>query len=88
MSNQTETPVAETATATGVSLSHVAQHLPDILTEREVIDYLRLDGLAPQKTLYRLRQRGRIKSFRIGREVKYRREDVLAFVAWQHELHN
>ena len=59
--------------------------LPEILTEADVISYLRLEGKTPLKTLYRLRQRGQLKSFRIGREVKFDRQAVLDFVAFRRD---
>jgi hypothetical protein len=60
--------------------------LPDILTEDDVIQFLRIEGKAPKKMLYRLRQRGQLKGFRIGQEVKYHREDVLAFVQFRRDV--
>ncbi len=55
----------------------------EILTEDEVIRFLKLESRAPKKLLYRLRQKGQLKAVRVGKEVKYRRADVLAFVQAQ-----
>lgn len=55
---------------------------PSIMTSREVIAFLRIDEINikdPIATLDYYRQRG-LKARRISRAVRYRLEDVLAFV--------
>ncbi len=44
----------------------------DILTIREVADYLKVT----ERTLYRLVQEGKLPSFRVGNSWRFRREDL------------
>lgn len=53
---------------------------PDVLTGEEAAEYLRLDGGDVKRTLARYRRMGLLFGFQIGREVRYRREDLQAFV--------
>jgi len=46
---------------------------PIILTAKETSNILRV----PLSTLYRLTKTGRIKGFKIGRQWRYKKEDVL-----------
>ena len=48
-----------------------------VLTVKEVAEYLRVTP----KTVYQLVKQGALKSFRVGRAVRFRRADVEDFVA-------
>jgi hypothetical protein len=58
---------------------------PDVLLEREVVSFLRLDEPGgprnPSATLRRYRALGLLKAIRISRSQVYLKTDVLAFVA-------
>ena len=51
---------------------------PDIMTIREVADYLRLT----EKTAYRFALEGKIPGFKVGAAWRFRREDI---VSWTKE---
>jgi hypothetical protein len=55
---------------------------PAILTGEEVAELLRLEGSASQKerTLKFWRDEGKLVGIRLGKKLRYRLEDVLAFL--------
>jgi len=56
---------------------------PELLTEQEAIRYLRLDVDGPEKpalTLRYYRERGLLNGTRVGRRVRYRREELDRFL--------
>jgi hypothetical protein len=62
------------------------QPTPDLLTQREVIRYLRLDTIRtrfPQNTLHRYRKKFGLKTVQIGRQVLYSRSELQKFVEQQ-----
>jgi len=56
---------------------------PDIMTYKEVAEYLRIADLRnPRRTIARYVRLGRLKSFTVSNKiVRFRRKDVEAFVA-------
>jgi len=57
---------------------------PDLLTEDEVIRYLRLDTdgtVDPRQTLKYYRDRGQLIAIKVGRRKRYRRQDLEDFLA-------
>lgn len=54
---------------------------PAVLTAEEAVEFLRLDGKNPLRTLKYWRDEGELVGFRLGKRVRYRLEDVLSFVA-------
>ena len=57
---------------------------PDLLTEAEAVRFLRLDcdgPTKPEQTLAYYREKGLLKGVRVGRQMRYRRVDLLAFLA-------
>jgi hypothetical protein len=54
---------------------------PTVLTAEETADILRLDNGDPMRTLKYFRDEGELVGFRLGRKVRYRLVDVLAFLA-------
>jgi hypothetical protein len=53
---------------------------PVVLTAGEVVELLRLDGNG-ERTLKYYRDEGELVGFRLGRKVRYRLADVMAFLA-------
>ena len=56
---------------------------PRLLTEEEAVIYLRLDKTKvrnPHRAFAKYRERGLIKGYRVGRSVRYRPEDLEAFI--------
>ena len=56
---------------------------PELLTEEEVIRYLRLDVDGPKRpevTLRRYREIGLLRGVKIGRMLRYRRVDIEEFL--------
>ena len=51
----------------------------DILTIREVADYLKVT----ERTLYRLVQDGKLPAFRVGNSWRFRREDLDRWISEQ-----
>jgi excisionase family DNA binding protein len=51
----------------------------DVLTIREVADYLKVN----EKTVYSLAQKRRIPGFKVGGQWRFRREDLDAWIAAQ-----
>lgn len=58
-----------------------ADSLPPVLTVPEVAEFLRVTP----KTVYGLVKRGELPSFRVGRTLRCRREDVQQFIAAKTE---
>ncbi len=64
------------------------QSNPELLTEDEAINYLRLDltGVRdPARTLRYYREKGLLKATRVGRCIRYRLEDLREFLKSQAE---
>lgn len=65
------------------------QPCPDVLTEEEVIRFLRLDlddnNSDPAQTLKHYRDKGQLVAIRIGRRNRYRLEDLKIFLARKSE---
>jgi hypothetical protein len=62
------------------------QPVPSLMTEAEVIRFLRLeDPPDPRKTLARYRDMGQLIAVKIGRWNRYRRQDVEDFLARKSE---
>ena len=51
----------------------------DILTIREVADYLKIT----ERTLYRLVQEGKLPAFKVGNSWRFRREDLERWISEQ-----
>jgi hypothetical protein len=54
--------------------------VPELLTEREAIEFLRLDidGPAhPEMTLQYYRQQGLLKGTRVGKRIRYKKSELL-----------
>ncbi len=51
----------------------------DILTIREVADYLKVT----ERTLYRLAQDGKLPAFKVGNSWRFRREDLKRWISEQ-----
>lgn len=51
----------------------------DILTIREVADYLKVT----ERTLYRLVQNGKLPAFKVGNSWRFRREDLERWISEQ-----
>jgi hypothetical protein len=62
---------------------------PSLLTEAEVVRFLRLDledtGSEPTQTLKHYRDRGQLIAIRVGRNNRYRRQDVEDFLKKKSE---
>jgi hypothetical protein len=54
--------------------------MTEILTAAEVCKLLKLDVKCPRRTLAYYRDRGWLRGVRIGREFRYRAEDVQRFI--------
>ena len=64
---------------------------PELLTEQEAIVFLRLDTDGPKRpdlTLRYYREKGLLKSTRVGRRLRYRIEDLRDFLAELASLQN
>ncbi len=60
--------------------------VPEVMTENEVIQFLRLDvdgPQSPQQTLQYYREKGLLKGTRIGKRLRYCRPEVLKFLQLQ-----
>ena len=53
---------------------------PAIMTGEEVAELCRLETKNPERTLKFWRDEGQLVGFRLGRRVRYRLSDVLAFI--------
>lgn len=56
---------------------------PDLLTEAEAIQYLRLDTDGPgnpSQTLQYYREKGLLRATRVGKSLRYQRKDLLKFL--------
>lgn len=63
---------------------------PDVLTEDEVIRFLRLDletSSDPRQTLKYYRDRGELVAIRLGRKNRYRRQGIDGFLAQKSACH-
>ena len=61
---------------------------PDLLTEEEAIRYLRLDvdgSSDPERTLKYYRDKGQLVAIRVGKKNRYRRQDLVDFLARKSE---
>ncbi len=56
----------------------------DIMTIREVADYLKLT----EKTAYRLAAEGKIPGFKVGGSWRFRRSEIEKWIDRQSEKHN
>ena len=64
------------------------QPVPSLMTEQEVIRFLRLgaeDGCDPAQTLARYRNAGQLVAIKVGRWNRYRRQDVEDSLAHKSE---
>lgn len=64
------------------------QPVPVLMTEQEVVRFLRLDaedGTDPAQTLARYRNAGQLVAIKVGRWNRYRRQDVEDFLATKSE---
>ena len=64
------------------------QPVPALMTEEEVVRFLRLDtedGADPAQTLARYRNAGQLVAIKVGRWNRYRRQDVEDFLARKSE---
>lgn len=69
--------------------SEAPDPVPFLMTESELIRFLRLDETGvqnPSETLWRYRKQGSLKATRVGRCLRYRLPDVLAFLETAQEL--
>jgi hypothetical protein len=57
------------------------RELPELLTAAEVLAAIRLTHVNPAQALYRLRKTRRLTGLRIGKQFKYRREDVVRLLS-------
>ena len=56
---------------------------PELLTEQEAIQFLRLDVDGPEKptkTLQYYREQGLLRATRVGRRLRYQRKELLEFL--------
>lgn len=63
--------------------------VPFLMTEAELIRFLRLDETATENldaTLFRYRKKGLLRATQVGRCLRYRLPDVLAFLENAQEL--
>ena len=60
------------------------QPCPELLTEEEAVRFLRLDGEKgpsdPYQTLWRYRREGLLRAVKIGRQLRYPREELMRFI--------
>ncbi len=59
------------------------QVVPDLLTEQEVIRFLRLDTDGPkhpEMTLQNYRQQGLLRATKVGKRLRYRKTELLKFL--------
>ncbi len=59
--------------------NHKDQHNDEILTLKEVAEYLKL----AEKTAYRLAAEGKLPGFKVGGSWRFKREDVLSWIESQ-----
>ncbi len=67
-----------------------SEHVPYVMSEAELIRFLRLDetGVAdPKRTIRHYREKGILKATQIGRQLRYSLPNVLKFLELQDE-HN
>ena len=60
-----------------------ARPCPELLTEREAVQFLRLDVEGPDnpaKTLQYYRERGLLRGTRVGKRLRYQRKELLSFL--------
>lgn len=68
---------------TPFSFALKGMRMSEILTRREVKDYLRLS----ERTVYTITKSGELPSFRVGKTaVRYRKADIDAYIARQVEI--
>ena len=66
-----------------ISFYHDGTPVPDVLTESEAINFLRLDTDGPknpEQTLRYYRQEGILKATKVGKRVRYLRSELLKFL--------
>ena len=56
--------------------------MPEVLTIREVAKYLRIK----ERTVYNLAQKGEIPAFKVGRQWRFLRNNLLAFIGRNGDL--
>jgi len=62
---------------------------PELLTEDEAVRYLRLDvddSSNPEQTLKYYRDKGELVAIRVGRKNRYRRQDLVNFLAHKSQI--
>ncbi len=62
---------------------------PELLTEDEAVRYLRLDvdgSSNPEQTLKYYRDKGELVAIRVGRKNRYRRQDLVNFLAQKSQI--
>jgi hypothetical protein len=62
---------------------------PELLTEDEAVCYLRLDiddSSNPEQTLKYYRDKGELVAIRVGRKNRYRRQDLVNFLAHKSQI--
>ena len=68
---------------TGISYMPDGSPMPELLTEEEVIKFLRLDVDGPgdpSQTLVYYRQKQLLKATRIGKKLRYQKKELLDFL--------
>ena len=56
----------------------------ELLTVKEVAEWLRVTPI----TVYRMVKQGRLKVHHVGKQLRFRREDIYAFLGGYHEREN
>ena len=67
------------------------QPVPEVLSEEEVIQFLRLDADGTNKAAYTLkyyREKNLLRGTQIGKKIRYVKQEVLNFLAKQTERTN
>ena len=95
MIENNEKTMNEKNNSMGIALTEVMpdgqggwQPVPSLMTEEEVIRFLRLDaedGADPTQTLARYRNAGQLVAIKVGRWNRYRRADLEDFLARKSE---
>jgi len=95
MIENSEKTMNEKKNTVGIALTEVMpdglggwQPVPSLMTEEEVVRFLRLDaedGTDPAQTLARYRNAGQLVAIKVGRWNRYRRQDVENFLAQKSE---
>jgi len=70
------------------NIQRLETELRTVLTEDEAILFLRLDldnGCNPSRTLKYYRDTGQLIAIQIGKKLRYRRDDLLVFLAQKSE---